>query len=53
MMKFDLYDWILVGLALFLITLGTYFGGWMGFLAALFIVFFFGGLFIPNNKKKR
>ena len=48
MKKLDLYDWILIGLALFLIAFGTIFGGWMGFL-----VFFFGGMFIPNKKKKR
>jgi len=53
MKKLDLYDWILIGLALFLIAFGTIFGGWMGFLAALFIVFFFGGMFIQNKKKKR
>lgn len=53
MKKLDLYDWILIGLALSLIAFGTIFGGWMGFLAALFIVFFFGGMFIPNKKKKR
>ena len=52
MKKFNLYDWILIGIAFFLIAFGTYFGGWMGFLAALFIVFFFGGMFIPIKKKK-
>lgn len=52
MKKFNLFDWILIGISFFLIVFGTYFGGWMGFLAALFIVFFFGGMFIPIKKKK-